>query len=323
MAAPLSADQIVAALTAEGVNVREYKSWRTHNRDAATGKTFGPVNGIVIHHTAGNDSLDFCYTGTADLPGPLCHTHLSKTGVATMVGHGRANHAGSFAQNAHDAVVAESPTHPQPDAAEPVDANDHYYGIEIENLGNGSDPYPAVQYGQAVRWAAALCRAHGWTADSVIGHKEGTRRKIDPSFGMTAFRSAIAERLEHPASWSPGSTTEEDPMAGMSNADICKAVWKTDTVVGVPEAWTSAGNPEWQPASILIDIGKRVRALQTAEAGQSAAIAALAKLVGSGVDTAAVVAAVQAAIADAVVNVSVDVTGTGTGTGTGTEAKEI
>lgn len=45
------------------------------------------------------------------------------------------------------------------------------------------------------------------------------------------------------------------------------------------------------------------------EAAQTAAITALAQLIGSGVDTAAVVTAVQQAIADAVVKVSVDVTG--------------
>lgn len=219
MAAPLSPDQLLAALRAEGVNVREYPGWRTHSRDAASGRPFGPVNGIVIHHTAGRDSLALCVNGTASLPGPLCHTHLSKAGVATMLSAGRANHAGTFAQNAHDAVVAESATHPRPDSAEPVDGNDHYYGIEIENLGDGIDPYPIAQYDQAVRWGAALCRAHGWTADSVIGHKEGTRRKIDPSFSMRVFRFAVAERLKHPAGWSPETSTPEEEEMALSAED--------------------------------------------------------------------------------------------------------
>jgi hypothetical protein len=49
-----------------------------------------------------------------------------------------------------------------------------------------------------------------------------------------------------------------------------------------------------------------VRAIRTAEAGQTAAIAALAKLIGSGVDTAAVVAAVEAAIENAVIDVNIN-----------------
>lgn len=209
MATPLSASKLLAVLKAEGVKVAERSGWRTHNRNHKG--PWGGVNGIVIHHTAGSNSLNLCWSGTSALPGPLCHTHLAKNGTATMVGYGRTNHGGTFAQNAHNAVVNESSTHPRPDAAEPVDGNRHYYGIEIENLGNGKDPYPTVQYDQAVRWAAAICRAHGWSADSVIGHKEGTRRKIDPSFGMADFRKAVAERLKHAASWSPGTSTPPAP----------------------------------------------------------------------------------------------------------------
>lgn len=228
MANPLSASTFLSALKAEGVKVVERSGWSTHNR-GLRGDGWGPVNGVVIHHTAGTNSLALCVNGTDDLTGPLCHTHLSKTGTATLVGYGRTNHAGGFAQNAHDAVVSESATHPRPDAAEPVDGNAHYYGIEIENLGNGTDPYPAMQYDQAVRWASAICRAHGWSEDSVIGHKEGTRRKIDPSFSMDAFRQLVAERLTHPASWNPD---EEDDMT-ITDADAEKVARKVLTLEGV------------------------------------------------------------------------------------------
>lgn len=223
---PLTSSQWTEALKAEGVNVIGYKSWTTHGRDSATGKTFGPANGVTIHHTAGRDSIALCYSGTSSLPGPLCHTHLAKDGVARMMSVRRANHAGSFAQNAHNAVLGESPVHPYPDSAEPVDGNDHYYGIEIENLGNGDDPYPLVQYQAAVRWATAICRFHGWTQDSVIGHKEGTRRKIDPRgpvqggalFTMDRFRTHVKEALALPAGVWPNQ--EED--VALSAEDIKK-----------------------------------------------------------------------------------------------------
>ncbi|MBT2412645.1 N-acetylmuramoyl-L-alanine amidase [Streptomyces sp. ISL-12] len=204
MATPLSADAFVKALRAEGLTVTGIAGWRTHNRNHKG--AWGGMNGVVIHHTAGRNSLALCRSGTSALPGPLCHTHLSKTGLATMVGYGRANHAGSFAQNAHNAVVNESSTHPRPSSSEPVDGNAHYYGIEIENLGNGTDFYPAKQYDAAVRWAAAICRAHGWSAQSVIGHKEGTTRKIDPkgpigsktgsAWDMDDFRADVQARLD-------------------------------------------------------------------------------------------------------------------------------
>ncbi|WP_406325775.1 hypothetical protein OG784_12715 [Streptomyces sp. NBC_01617] len=99
---------------------------------------------------------------------------------------------------------------------------------------------------------------------------------------------------------------EEDPMAGISKQDIYDAVWKTDQVKAPTTSTTLKTNPTWAPASILTDIVNNVRAIRAAEAGQTAAITALAKLVGSGVDTAAVVTAVQAAIKDAVIDVNIN-----------------
>ncbi|MEV7402854.1 peptidoglycan-binding protein [Streptomyces sp. NPDC091267] len=217
----MTADQFVARLKAEGVTVIEHAGWRTHNR--AGHGSWGPMNGVVIHHTAGRDSLSLVYNGTSALPGPLCHTHLSKSGVATMVGNGRANHAGTFATNAFNAMMNENKTHPRPDAAEPVDANARTYGIEIENLGNGTDFYPDAQYDAAVRWAAAICRFHGWSAQSVIGHKEGTRRKIDPKgpigsakgplWDMDTFRADVQKRIDtdKPSTTTPKPSTPAKP----------------------------------------------------------------------------------------------------------------
>lgn len=201
MATPMTADQFVSALKAEGLTVAEHDGWRTHNRDAVG--SWGPVHGVVIHHTAGTNSLPVVYNGRSDLPGPLCHSHLAKNGTVTMVGNGRANHAGTFAANAYNAMLNESATHPRPDSAEPIDGNTYTYGLEIENLGDGKDPYPSAQYEAAVKWAAAICRHHGWTANSVIGHGEGTRRKVDPSFSMSKFRADVAARL--------GTTTAKPP----------------------------------------------------------------------------------------------------------------
>ena len=111
-----------------------------------------------------------------------------------------------------------------------------------------------------------------------------------------------------------GKTTdpEEDPMAGITKQDIFDAVWKTDAITAPTDAADVKTNPTWAAQSILRDIQARVRANTAAEAAQTAAIAKLAQLIGSDVDTEQVVAAVQKAIADAVVKVSVDVTSTQT-----------
>ncbi|GGS86916.1 peptidoglycan-binding protein [Streptomyces chromofuscus] len=191
MAAPLTADAFVRALRGEGVRFVEHGTWKTHNRNHKG--PWGPVHGVMLHHTAGINSLTLCRDGTAALPGPLCVGLIAKDGTVHLVGYGRTNHAGSGSTAVLDAVVAErTPPSPGPDA---VDGNARFYGFEIENLGDGRDPYPADQLAAAERVSAALCRAHGWSAGSVIGHKEWTRRKIDPSFSMAGMRSRIEARL--------------------------------------------------------------------------------------------------------------------------------
>lgn len=202
VATPMSANAWLHALQAEGItNIVQMPGWKTHNRDSETGKPFGPVHGLAIHHTAGVGSgmAQFCHRGTTDLPGPLCHDFLAKDGTLYLVGHGRTNHAGTVAANTRTAIINDAmPLDSSfvPDRAEPYDGNDFLYGLEIENKGDGKDPYPAKQYDIAVRWAAARARHHGWTAGSIAGHKELTRRKIDPSFSIARFRRDVAARLK-------------------------------------------------------------------------------------------------------------------------------
>ncbi|WP_427924673.1 N-acetylmuramoyl-L-alanine amidase [Streptomyces sp. cg40] len=193
MDTPLSAAKTLDALKAEGLTVHEHSGWTTHNRDSATGKAFGPVIGVLIHHTAGHGDRELCYNGRSDLPGPLCHTWLGKTDGLWMLAHGRANHAGAVDLDVLNALRAEKklPNDNQANA----DGNDCLYGLEIENLGNGKDPYPDAQYHQAVLWAAALCRAHGWSEKSVAGHKEVQPGKVDPSFDMDDFRADVKKQL--------------------------------------------------------------------------------------------------------------------------------
>ncbi|WP_329124704.1 peptidoglycan recognition protein family protein [Streptomyces sp. NBC_01465] len=200
MAAPLSADAFLAALTGEGVKVVEYDGWRTHNRNSKG--AWGPVNGVMVHHTVtrGTDAtVKLCREGREDLPGPLCHGVIAKDGTVHLIGYGRANHAGLGDSAVLDAVVAETAL---PQVGEAVtDGNRHFYGFECENLGDGKDPWPAAQIEAIVRTSAALCRAHGWgtTGDtSVIGHAEWQRGKIDPlgpGITMAGVRRDVGARL--------------------------------------------------------------------------------------------------------------------------------
>lgn len=244
MAPPLTADRMLTALRAEGLMVHEHTGWRTHGRDDETGKTFGPAIGVLIHHTAGHNDRELCFNGRPDLPGPLCHAWLGKTDGLWLLGNGRTNHAGSVDGDVVRALMAETSPLPVDDETD-TDGNDVLYGLEIENRGNGTDPYPAGQYDEAVRWAAAICRAHGWSERSVAGHKEVQPGKVDPSFDMDVFRAAVAARLAHAPDWNPN---EEDDMP-LTDAEIDKVA---DRVVAklmaadvIPAVAPPDNNDDW------------------------------------------------------------------------------
>ncbi|MGV9226394.1 N-acetylmuramoyl-L-alanine amidase [Streptomyces albogriseolus] len=295
MATPLAATTLLAALKAEGCTVVEYKSWRTHNRNHKG--AWGPVNGVMIHHTvsSGEDSsVALCYNGHSALPGPLCHTVGGKSGKLYMVGHGRANHAGSGDDDVLRAVINETAL-PADNEAD-TDGNARFYGLEIVNLGNGKDTYPTVQYDAAVRWAAAICRTHGWGAGSVIGHKEWQPGKIDPhgpvegrgSFDMDRFRADVAERLKHPASWSPGTST---PAPAKPQTPTPTPPKEDD--VSAYELWAYKGTGETRDAyAYLRGTNTAIQALTAQIGALSATVGKLAE--GGGLDASEIEAAAEA-----------------------------
>ncbi|MEV7616488.1 N-acetylmuramoyl-L-alanine amidase [Streptomyces sp. NPDC089799] len=196
MSAPMSAERFITALRGEGLTVVEVGAWRTHNRNHKG--PWGPVNGVMIHHTVSRgtaNTVALCREGDSRLPGPLCHGVITKDGRVHLVGYGRANHAGAGDPDVLRAVVAEKALPPDNEAT--TDGNRHFYGFECENLGDGEDPWPTRQLDAIARAAAAVCRVHGWTSRSVIGHLEWQPGKIDPKgFTMASMRTRVAERLK-------------------------------------------------------------------------------------------------------------------------------
>lgn len=230
MAALLSALAFQTALAREGCKVVPLPGWDTHNRDA--GHTPLTPNGVMIHHT-GSDTTDpfgyaknILWSGYAGLPGPLCHAGGAPDGTLILVGHGRANHAGGGDQASLDAVIADAAPltgelRPRFGNSNGVDGNSRFYGLEI--MYSGGHPMTPEQRVAAVKFAAALCRAHAWSAASVIGHKEWSSDKVDPGqCPMDVFRRDVAAALALPAGqWpnptpnpapAPPTTTDEDPM---------------------------------------------------------------------------------------------------------------
>ncbi|MFZ3559761.1 N-acetylmuramoyl-L-alanine amidase [Streptomyces sp. BH055] len=196
MAPPMSASSFIKALKDEGLTVVEVGDWQHHNRNHIG--DWGPLNGVMIHHTATSGSAStvrICREGHANLPGPLCHGVITKDGRVHLVGYGRANHAGLGDDDVLRAVIAEKRL-PHDNEAN-TDGNSRFYGFECENLGNGDDPWPAAQLEAIEKAAAAICRHHGWTERSVIGHLEWQPGKVDPKgFTMSSMRKRIGDRLK-------------------------------------------------------------------------------------------------------------------------------
>ncbi|WP_405998580.1 N-acetylmuramoyl-L-alanine amidase [Streptomyces sp. NBC_00829] len=196
MSSPMSASSFLDALRDEGLTVVQVDEWRTHNRNHKG--PWGPVHGVMIHHTVTRGTpgtVRICRDGYEALPGPLCHGVIAKDGTVHLVGYGRTNHAGLGDDDVLRAVVAEKRLPPDNEAN--TDGNRHFYGFECENLGDGKDPWPAVQLEAIERAAAAICRYHGWSERSVIGHREWQPGKTDPrGFTMDSLRERIHERLK-------------------------------------------------------------------------------------------------------------------------------
>ena len=216
MATPVSATKFADALRAEGVNVIEVGSWKTHNRNSKG--PWGPVHGVMIHHTVSKGtaySVALCRDGyPPELPGPLCHGVIAKDGSVHLVGYGRTNHAGGGDPDTLAAVKNEDygdrPPVPNVGNTDGIDGNRHFYGFECINMGDGKDPWPEAQLEGIVRTATAICRMFGWSAKSVIGHLEWSDDKVDPrGFSMKAIRERVDARLGGDPD--PGGGTDPDP----------------------------------------------------------------------------------------------------------------
>jgi len=201
MSKPMSAAQMRSQMRKWLVPFKEHPGWTTNYRPG----TFAPV-GVVIHHTGSDsgqnspsyDNFLFDVGRPAEgIPGPLCQAADEMDGDVILGAIGRANHAGSGSAAVLKLVQADKASltaeiKPGPDG---TNGNGWFYGLEVKF--DGGQPMTAKQYDSAVRWAAAICDFYGWTAGSVIGHKEWSSRKPDPGHTfMAKFRQDVAARLK-------------------------------------------------------------------------------------------------------------------------------
>ncbi|MEU5957552.1 peptidoglycan-binding protein [Streptomyces sp. NPDC047525] len=205
MATPMTAVQLVAQLRKFGIPYKEYKNWKTHNRNHKG--AWGPVHGLMVHHTGSDakDQRELLYAGIAGLPGPLCHFGLAQDGTIHLVGWGRANHAGMGDDDVLDAVIDEKKV--PADNESNTDGNARFYGVEIWY--SGSHEMSDAQYATLRLLAAAICDFHDWSEGSVIGHGEwGSPGKWDPGYKPGKMMNMDAVRKDIRATLSKGKPSK-------------------------------------------------------------------------------------------------------------------
>lgn len=254
MARPMTKAEWVAAMKRWDVPVKWYPGWDTRGRPG----DFTSINGVFIHHT-GSDSqtdayLDFLFkTGRASegIPAPLCHVSTDFDGDVHVGAIGRANHAGRGSSTVLTHVINEDYKGYQSPELRPgtdnTDGNAHFYGNEVRY--DGGQNMTVKQFASAVRWAAAICDHYGWSALSVIGHREWTGRKNDPGMcSMYTFRAAVAALLkagptiDEPQNTDVGGTVArtltDDDLAAIGavvkfqNEDYGRRLWALETGTG-------------------------------------------------------------------------------------------
>ena len=264
----MSKAEWITAMTLWQVPVKWYPGWDTRGRDFVNPSlAFDAINGVVIHHTGSDagqsdDYLKFLFiTGRPadNIPGPLCHSAADMDGDLNMGAIGRANHAGQGSSVTLGHVVNENYTGYQNElkpGADNTDGNAHFYGNEVRF--DGGQPMTDKQWNAAVLWSAAICDHYGWSALSVIGHREWSSRKPDPgSTKMYAFRAAVAARLKAgPAKPTPAPTpAPEDDMADLRNDIVGN---DADSPMTMAELSARTGGYVYQA---LLDNGKVGKAL--------------------------------------------------------------
>ena len=164
-----------------GLKVSLVPGWETRGQD-----NIGRILGVICHYTATADTsrnmptLDLLMKGRPDLAGPLCQLGLGRDGTYYVVASGRANHAGAGEWNGI------------------TTGNSSFVGIEAENSGRSSDPWPDIQLDAYHRGVAAILRHVGRAAASCCGHREfalPSGRKRDPNLDMDDFRLRVAAIL--------------------------------------------------------------------------------------------------------------------------------
>jgi hypothetical protein len=202
--------------------------WQSRGRpDSTAGGPLAPV-GIMIHHT-GSDSQAGSYITwlfkqgrpAEGIPAPLANAMSMMDGTIVMGATGKANHAGPGSAAVLAKVKAETVSLTKEEKPGPngPNGNPEFYGNEVAF--DGGQSMTNKQYASVVRWCAAICDFHGWTARSIIGHGEWTRAKWDPGMtDMAQLRRDVDKLLKSKMTATPKPTSPAKPTPTIAKPNV-------------------------------------------------------------------------------------------------------
>jgi len=155
--------------------------WASSRIDPYKGRS--DFEGVMLHHTAGTNSLNYIVNGNPYAPVRACHFLVDRDGTVNVVSGVGAYHAGRggpwrFPKRGRDVIIPKD------------GGNSRLYGIEIESLGrsrriDGSpEGMTVAQVVSTAMLSAALLNTmrRGWRSlpvSRVIRHRDWTNRKVD------------------------------------------------------------------------------------------------------------------------------------------------
>lgn len=307
----LTPSEILAALTGAGLDVYQMPGWRdrcrchtgSHERGIGRRASFGPLLGVMWHHTAGpmlsgQAAIDYTQNiliaGNGHTVGPLCLAGIDADGRILLVGAGRANHAGGISAAARDALRLGTlgTSGSRNLRGRGVDGNTITVGWEIL-----APHAPNARQRQAgITATAAILQALRLPGVATIGHGEASDQRdfSDPGLDMGAVRRDVTALLSDPA-----RPIEEDDMP--YTPDQLKSIIR-DTLHEVMGGGYNAATQKAVGDALASTRGHTL----AAQAAQKAIVewsqipanlAALQKQVGAPIDMQALAAATAAALA--------------------------
>jgi hypothetical protein len=170
--------RLVHKLKAHKVNFALVPGWQSARIDPYNGTS--DFKGVLLHHTAGINSLNYIVNTNPYAPVRACHFLVQRDGKVQVVSGVGAYHAGKGGAYRFNRFVTI-----------PKDQGNRYlYGIEIESMGttaiigNGQGAINIEQVISTALLTAALLNAMrpGWRSlpvSRVIRHRDWTTRKVD------------------------------------------------------------------------------------------------------------------------------------------------